>query len=584
MPRALAIGLRSTVLLALASLAVAVAVASCRLVRVLPTDATFAQDATDFNTAAQQPAPNGTRSLASEVLFAHDEADVAAALEGIIAVSGVRRVQVRSGRHSYMAFASTTPNASVLDVSNLSDISAPFLARCHHDEDDGHADGNRERSSSVPCTLVRVGGGVRLFALYLHLAKHGLMFPGGSCPSVGVSGFVLGGGIGFFTRRFGMGVQNLFGARVASVALGGGGAGGGRPSVRWRDARAWTPAALDDPPHNNDHSPSAVEGADLLWALRGGGNNNLGVVTSLTLRVFPAPVAASWLRVEANGAASCLAALTAYEAFVFSSSSSSSSHGDSPREPNAALPSQLPSCQVTATLDMYAGGHACAIVVLSTSLSAADLVRFTQQRFVARIPNATIASKVLDAPWVTALAGISGCNSVADCVTRSARAPSLSAPERWSAMSAFVDRRLTTTASPAQLGRVMAAIAMPAQCSHLAMVIADSLGCEMHHLAARVNTSFPHAAAARYHVQILAYEERSSNATTSCRAQVERWVLAVFAAIDALLPVKASYRNYPSHLLPTPLRRYYGASLPELRRLSAAYDPLKLFSYRQGLQ
>lgn len=37
----------------------------------------------------------------------------------------------------------------------------------------------------------------------------GLMVNGGRCPTVGVSGFLLGGGIGPFSRSFGMGSDNL---------------------------------------------------------------------------------------------------------------------------------------------------------------------------------------------------------------------------------------------------------------------------------------------------------------------------------------------------------------------------------------
>lgn len=39
--------------------------------------------------------------------------------------------------------------------------------------------------------------------------EDGLMVNGGRCPSVGVSGFILGGGIGPFSRSYGMGVDNV---------------------------------------------------------------------------------------------------------------------------------------------------------------------------------------------------------------------------------------------------------------------------------------------------------------------------------------------------------------------------------------
>jgi len=87
-----------------------------------------------------------------------------------------------------------------------------------------------------------------------------LAAPTGTEGSVGLAGATLGGGFGLLTRRFGMASDNLLAAEVV-VAPAGGGA---------------TAVIADE--HNN---------TDLLWALRGAGNGNFGIVTSLTYAIHP---------------------------------------------------------------------------------------------------------------------------------------------------------------------------------------------------------------------------------------------------------------------------------------------------------
>ena len=88
---------------------------------------------------------------------------------------------------------------------------------------------------------------------------NGFIINGGRCPFVGVSGFLLGGGLGPFTRSFGMGSDTLKEATVVTA-----------------DGRLVTVKESDDP--NSDNGK-------LFWALRGAGGGNFGVLVKIKLKV-----------------------------------------------------------------------------------------------------------------------------------------------------------------------------------------------------------------------------------------------------------------------------------------------------------
>lgn len=90
--------------------------------------------------------------------------------------------------------------------------------------------------------------------------KHnGFIINGGRCPTVGVSGFLLGGGLGPFTRSFGMGSDTLMEATLVTA-----------------DGELVTVKETDD--------PKSKEGR-LFWALCGAGGGNFGVLVQMKLKV-----------------------------------------------------------------------------------------------------------------------------------------------------------------------------------------------------------------------------------------------------------------------------------------------------------
>jgi FAD/FMN-containing dehydrogenase len=94
---------------------------------------------------------------------------------------------------------------------------------------------------------VVMGAGLRFKAIYTALHSTGLLFPGGTCPTVGVSGFLLGGGHSVLSRSLGIASDSLLSMRVVTAS-------GDLLTV------------------------SDTQHSDLFWALRGAGHNNFGVV------------------------------------------------------------------------------------------------------------------------------------------------------------------------------------------------------------------------------------------------------------------------------------------------------------------
>ena len=54
-----------------------------------------------------------------------------------------------------------------------------------------------------------VGAGAQLVDVYNQLGASGVLLPGGSCPTVGIAGLALGGGIGVFGRAYGLTCDNI---------------------------------------------------------------------------------------------------------------------------------------------------------------------------------------------------------------------------------------------------------------------------------------------------------------------------------------------------------------------------------------
>src|SRR6201986_162726 len=128
------------------------------------------------------------------VVRPRDASGVAAALRH--AASAGLPVSVRSGGHSPAGFGTDT-GGMVIDPRYLSAVR-------------GLARGPRR---------VRIGAGATWGAVAAALRETGLALTAGDTASVGVGGLMLGGGIGWMTRKYGLAIHNL--VRVDLVTAGG---------------------------------------------------------------------------------------------------------------------------------------------------------------------------------------------------------------------------------------------------------------------------------------------------------------------------------------------------------------------------
>ncbi len=142
-------------------------------------------------------------------------------------------IAARSGGHSYLGY-SVPDGGLVMDLRSMAQVEVR------------------------PDGTVSVGAGARLIEVYAALAQAGRLMPAGSCPTVGVSGLALGGGVGVLTRKYGLTCDRLLSAEVVTA-----------------DSRLLTAAPDSEP--------------ELYWALRGGGGGNFAVVTRFTFSTEPAP-------------------------------------------------------------------------------------------------------------------------------------------------------------------------------------------------------------------------------------------------------------------------------------------------------
>lgn len=141
-------------------------------------------------------------------------------------------LRIRNGGHNYEGYS----NGSCLLVIDISEMNEMSL----------------DESQNLLC----VQGGATNGQIYQFVASKGYPFPGGTCPTVGISGYATGGGWGLSCRWLGLGCDSL-----EEIKL------------------------INDEGCILKASQSC--NSDLFWACRGAGGGNFGVIASMKFRLPP---------------------------------------------------------------------------------------------------------------------------------------------------------------------------------------------------------------------------------------------------------------------------------------------------------
>lgn len=420
--------------------------------------------------------------------FAHQPATVvfaATTADVVNALAWARQhdvpIRVRSGRHNLEGW-NAVDGGLVIDVSELKSVAIDPQSQ-----------------------TATVGAGLNQLEAVTALGAAGFAAPTGTEGSVGLVGATLGGGFGLLTRAYGMASDNLLAAEVVVAAADGG-------------AEAITV--------NTDENP------DLLWALRGAGNGNFGIVTSLTYRIHPLAqaiyVVATWEGLDDLPA-------------VFDAWQRSAPHTD------PSITSQL---EITS--------DAVVLIAALTSGAEDDAHRLLHPVLSVGTPEVSTTT----ADW-------------ADIYT-DFQIPITEEPANWKFFSQFA----TEPFPPAAIDVLCSFMATaPPGCNYFTNALAGA-----------VPSSEPSGGSAYAHRGALFYAEPGAGwgvrgQTPTTDEETTRRCLAWVAALaDALRPfVNGAYVNVPNADEPHWETDYWGPNVERLRAVKASYDPTNVFHFEQSI-
>ncbi|MET8983305.1 FAD-dependent oxidoreductase [Streptomyces sp. NPDC004539] len=404
------------------------------------------------------------------------------------------KVAIRNGGHSYAGWSSGDGRL-VVDVSKLKTI-------------------------RVGGGTAVVGAGAKLIDVYRTLTAKGVTIPAGSCPSVGVSGLVLGGGHGVVSRAYGLTCDSLTQATVMTA-----------------DGKLLTANAKQNP--------------DLFWALRGAGNGNFGVVTELQFKTHAAPQAVSgyltWPWAKAA------AVLRAWQEWgpsqpdeIWSALSFSNSPGGTP------------------TLSMAA-----------FSLGTYNELQNAVDRLAAKA-GAPRSVSLRRRSYAEAMEVYAGCSSYAKAAschlpgTLPNRTPGGKlSRETYTARSDFYDRSLSEAGIQALLKQ------MRTVQGGAGSIALTALGGAVNRVSPTA-TAFVHRRS-RFLAQYIASWKSGTPGTAA-----QSWLNTAHKAMQPYAS-GAAYQNYTDPTLTNWRKAYYGDAAPKLAKVKQQYDPTRFFSYPQGI-
>ncbi|MFB7332774.1 FAD-binding oxidoreductase [Streptomyces adustus] len=404
------------------------------------------------------------------------------------------QVSIRNGGHSYAGWSSGNGRL-VLDVSKL----------------------NRVRSSGNSAV---VGAGAKLIDVYRALAAKGVTIPAGSCPTVGVSGLVLGGGHGVASRAYGLTCDSLTQATLITA-----------------DGRELT--------------ANATENKDLFWALRGAGNGNFGVVTELRFRTHAAPQA-----------------VTAYLTWPWAKAAAVVKAWQEwgPSQPD----------EIWSSLHLESSGGTPTVSVAAFSLGTYGELQNAVDRLADRVGAPARSVSLRRRGYEEAMEIYAGCSSFsadAQChlpgSTPGRSAQGALGRETYAARSDFFDRSLSTAGVQTLLARIAATR------GGAGSIALTALGGAVNRVSPTA-TAFVHRRSRMLAQYIVSWRAGTSGSTA------QSWLNQAHDAMKPYAS-GAAYQNYTDPTLTNWRQAYYGAAATRLAQVKKTYDPNRFFSYPQAL-
>jgi FAD/FMN-containing dehydrogenase len=408
-------------------------------------------------------------------------------------------VAARCGGHSYAGWSSTS--GLIVDVTRMAGV-------------------------SVSGGTATVGAGTRLIDFYNGLAAHGRAVPGGSCPTVGISGLTLGGGIGVVGRAYGLTCDNVTSMQVVTA-----------------DGQTRTASA-----HTN---------SDLFWACRGGGGGNFGVVTSFTFTTHPAgPICLFFLSWPWSQAARVIAGWQSW----------------APHAPD----------QLWSNLHLSAapGGSVPTIGVGGTYIGSVSGAAAQLEKLYAAVGSHPSSPFLESTTWLHAMLVEAGCASltVSEChLPTQTSAGQLSRASEY-AKSDFFTKPLSSHG----IGTMLAGVE---NFQKVAGASGASGGIALDALGGAINRIAPGATAFVHRNALFDAQYTTTWPVGSASAPVARqraWQQSFWQSMRPYASGQA-YQNYIDPTLANWQQAYYGANFTRLTQVKAKYDPHRVFSFPQAV-
>jgi FAD/FMN-containing dehydrogenase len=434
------------------------------------------------------------------IAYCRNPHDVATCL-AFVRMFGVP-VAARCGGHSYAGWSSTS--GLIVDVTRMSGV-------------------------NVSGSTATVGAGTRLIDFYNGLAAHGRGVPGGSCPTVGIAGLTLGGGVGVVSRAYGLTSDNVQSLQIVTA-----------------DGQVRT--------------CSSSQNSDLFWACRGGGGGNFGVVTSFTFRTKPVgQIVLFFLSWPWSQAARVISAWQSW----------------APHAPDALWSN--------VHLSAAPGGSVPIIEVGGTYLGSISAAAAQLEKLYAAAGSHPSSPFMETTSWLHAMLVEAGCdtptvNTVPECHLPTQNPAGQLARASEYAKSDFFTKPLSSHG----IGTLLAGVERFQQAGGAPR---SSGGIAFDALGGAVNRVAPGATAFVHRNALFQAQYTTTWPVGSAAAAVARqhaWQQSFWQSMRPFASGQA-YQNYIDPALTNWRQAYYGANYTRLTQVKAKYDPDRVFSFPQAV-